>query len=126
MAATLTGDLKKKPPSTFFVLATGQQLTSPADPRVCIHASVSLTNAPYNYWVVVLNLGTKEVRAATTLKLSGPGLKFNKSAPAAYGANSIWVLWYNPENGVGQPGVYTLQATASGASATTKSFAVNP
>lgn len=127
LAATNAGDFAKKP-QTFFVLSTGQQLTSPADPGICIHASLSLANASYNYWVVALNLGTKNVTATTTLKLSGPGLKFNKSAQILYGAGGIWIVWYNPGAGVGQSGLYTLQSSVAGASgsATSKSFAVFP
>lgn len=129
LAAARSGELTglTDKAQTFFVLSTGQQLTSPSDPGICIHASLSLATAPYNYWVVVLNLGTRNVTSKTTLKLSGPGLKFNRSFQVTYGANGIWVVWYNPGVGVGQSGLYTLQSTAAGGgSASTKSFAVFP
>ena len=44
---------------------------------------------PYNYWVVVLNLGSQNLSRKTTLALSGPN-KFNRSVVVNYGANGIW------------------------------------
>ncbi len=126
LSAAPSGDITKKAPQTLFVLATGQQLTPPSNPSVCIHASLSNANATYNYWVIVINLGAQNVTSTTTVQLAGPGLKFNKSVRATYGANGIWAIWYNPGAGSGKSGLYTVTATvAGGGSATTKSFAIS-
>ncbi|HKV07046.1 MAG TPA: hypothetical protein VJ725_02840 [Thermoanaerobaculia bacterium] len=112
--------------STFQTLATGQMVSTPSNPSTLIHAALSDTRLAYNYWVVVLNLGST-VTKKVTLSLSGPGRKFNTSANVTWGGNGIWAVWYNPNVGVGTPGIYTLKATvASGGTVTTRSFAVNP
>lgn len=113
--------------TTFFVLSVGQQLTAPSNPATCLHAALSNVNLAYNYWVVVLNLGNQNLSRTTTVKLNGPGRKFNKSIVASYPAGSIYAVWYNPGVGVGQPGVYTFTGSVSGAGqAVTKSFETRP
>jgi hypothetical protein len=125
-AAQVDADGVARKGQSFVVLATGLQLTAPTNPSTLIHAALSSTDLPYNYWVITLNLGSQDLTRKTTLVLSGPK-KFNKSVVVNYGANGIWAVWYNPAVGVGTPGVYTLKATVDGGgSATTKSFAVNP
>jgi hypothetical protein len=113
--------------TTFFVLSVGQQLTNPSNPATCLHAALSNVNAAYNYWVVVLNLGNQSLARTTTVKLNGPGRKFNKSIVANYPSGSIQVVWYNPGVGVGQPGIYTFTGSVSGAGqSVTKSFETQP
>jgi hypothetical protein len=110
----------------FQVLAAGQMVSTPSNPSTLIHAALSDTRLGYNYWVVVLNLGST-VNKKTTLSLTGPGRKFNQSGTFTYGGNGIWAVWYNPGVGVGTPGTYTLKATVtSGGTVTTRSFAVSP
>lgn len=112
--------------TTFQVLAAGQMVSTPSNPSTLIHAALSDTRLAYNHWVVVLNLGST-VTKKTTLSLTGPGRKFNRSGNFSYGGNGIWAVWYNPGVGVGTPGIYTLKATVtSGGTVTTRSFAVNP
>jgi hypothetical protein len=126
LAALRSGESGDKA-TTFFLLAAGQQLTPPSNPSTCIHAALSLTNASYNYWVVVLNLGSQNLTRTTSVKLAGPGRNFNKSIQATYNAGGIWAVWYNPAGGVNKAGIYTYTATVSGAgSFVTRSFAVNP
>lgn len=112
--ATLGSDGAEKA-LPFYLLASGQQLTDPANPSVCIHASLSSVSAPYNYWLVVLNLSSQNVTRTTTVKLTGPGLKFSKAVSATYNANGIWAVWYNPGVGVGRAGLYTLKASVASA-----------
>jgi len=126
LAALRSGESGDKA-TTFFLLAAGQQLTAPTNPSVCIHAALSLTNAAYNYWVVVLNLGSQNLTRTTSVKLAGPGKNFNKSIQATYNAGGIWAIWYNPGSGVNKAGIYTYTATVSGAgSFVIRSFAVTP
>jgi hypothetical protein len=126
LAAMRSGDADAKA-ATFFALAAGQQLTSPANASTCINAALSNQNLSYNYWVVVLNLGNQGLVRSTRFKLTGPGKKFDKSFNVTYGSSSIWIIWYNPAFGVGTSGVYTFQPSVTGASSlTTKSFAIVP
>jgi hypothetical protein len=121
-----TGD-KKAPAVALTLLAGGQSLSPPASPAVCIHAPLSSTTLVYNYWLVVLNLGSQNVVKTTTFKLTGPGLTFNKSFSVTYRANGIWVVWYNPGASVHNPGFYTYVATVAGlGSFTSRTYAVNP
>ena len=116
-----------KAAQTLFVISVGQAPTAPPDPITTTHGALSDATFPYTYWIITLNLGRQNVTKATTLKLTGPGLKFTRSANVVYGANGIWVVGYRPDGGVRTPGVYTLQGTvAGGGSMTTKSFAINP
>ncbi len=112
---------------TFFAISAGQSPAPPTDPITTQHGALSDVTFPYNYWFIVLNLGTKDVRRKTTLKLSGPGLKFNRSFQFTYPKNGIWLVGHFPNAGAGVPGVYTFQATVdTGGSITNKSFAVFP
>ena len=123
-AASLERD---KAQSSLTVIAVGQASALPPTPVTTTHGALSDTTFPYTYWIITLNLGSQTVTKSTTLKLSGPGLKFNSSAAVVYGANGIWGVGYRPGAGVGVPGIYTLQGTVSGGgSITTKTFAVNP
>jgi hypothetical protein len=116
-----------KAAQSLFVIAVGQSPLTPSDPITTTHGALSDTTFPYTYWIITLNLGRQNVTKATTLKLTGPGLKFTRSANVIYGADGIWVVGYQPGGGVRTPGVYTLQGTvAGGGSITTKSFAINP
>ncbi len=116
-----------KAQSSLTVISVGQAPATPTTPVTTTHGALSDTTFPYTYWIITLNLGSKTVTKTTTLKLSGPGLKFNSSAAVVYGANGIWGVGYRPGTGVGVPGIYTLQGSVSGAgSITTKTFAVNP
>jgi hypothetical protein len=118
---------RDKAQSSLTVISVGQAPTTPPTPVTTTHGALSDTTFPYTYWIITLNLGSKTVTKSTTLKLTGPGLKFNSSAAVVYGANGIWGVGYRPGVGVGVPGVYTLQGSVSGAgSITTKTFAVNP
>lgn len=117
---------REKAQSSLTVIAVGQASALPPTPVTTTHGALSDTTFPYTYWIITLNLG-QTVTKSTTLKLSGPGLKFNSSAAVVYGGNGIWGVGYRPGAGVGVPGIYTLQGTVSGGgSATTKTFAVNP
>lgn len=121
----VTGKAKKA--SSLIVISVGQAPVVPPSPITTTHGALSDTTYPYTYWIITLNLGTQTVTKSTTLKLTGPGLKFNQSANVTYGAGGIWGIGYSPGSGVHTPGVYTLQGTVSGAgSITTKSFAINP
>lgn len=123
-AASLERD---KAQSSLTVISVGQASALPPTPVTTTHGALSDTTFPYTYWIITLNLGSQTVTKSTTLKLSGPGLKFNSSAAVVYGANGIWGVGYRPGVGVGVPGIYTLQGTVSGGgSITTKTFAVNP
>lgn len=109
----------------YYFLAAGQSLTPPTNPAALIHAALSNTQLGYNYWVVVVNLGS-DVTKNTTFKLTGPGRTFNRTAPLLYRANGIWTYWYSIP-GVGTPGFYHLAATVAGAGTfTIHTFAVNP
>ncbi len=112
---------------TFFAISAGQSPAPPTNPINTEHGALSDATFPYNYWFIVLNLGTKNVRKKTTLKLSGPGLKFNRSFQFNYPANGIWLVGHAPNAAVAVPGIYTFQATVDGGgSITNKSFAVFP
>ena len=125
MAALGAGD--DKAATTFYFLAAGLSQATPADPRICIHAALSTTNVSYNYWVVVLNLGSKDVTRSVGFKLTGPGHTFNKSASFTFGANGIWVAWYNPGFGVNTAGFYTYVGSVTGSgNFTTRTFTVTP
>jgi hypothetical protein len=126
-AVDADGAADKKAPASLTLLAGGQSLSSPTTPTACIHAALSNTTLTYNYWVVVLNLGTQNVTRTTSFKLTGPGLTFNRSFSVPYGANGIWVTWYNPAASVRNPGLYTYVASVTGlGSFTSRSFAINP
>ncbi len=112
---------------SLFVISVGQAPVLPPNPITTTHGALSDTTFPYTYWIITVNLGSQTVTKSTTLKLSGPGLKFKKSINVVYGANGIWGIGYSPGAGVQTPGVYTLQGTVKdGGSITTKSFAIRP
>jgi hypothetical protein len=109
------------------VISIGQAPGTPAAPIAASHGVLSDTTYPYTYWIITLSLGSQTVTKSTTFKLTGPGLKLNKSFSAVYGAGGIWIYGYRPGVGVGRPGIYTFQGSVSGGgSITTKTFAVNP
>ncbi len=109
------------------VISVGQATALPDTPITTSHGALSDTTYPYTYWVITLNLGNQTVTKTTTFKLTGPGLKFNRSVPVTYGAGGIWGIGFRPGSGVGTPGIYTFQGLVSGGgSITTKSFAINP
>jgi hypothetical protein len=121
------GATDKRAPVSLTFLAAGQSLSAPSDPTDLSHAALSSTNLVYNYWVVVVNLGTQNVTKATSFKLSGTGLTFNRSFSIPYNANGIWVAWYNPAASVRNPGFYTYVGGVSGfGTFTTHTLAVNP
>ncbi len=125
-AASLN-EQNEKAQASLTVISVGQAPVLPPTPVTTTHGALSDTTYPYTYWVITLNLGTQTVTKSTTLKLTGPGLKFTRSASVVYGANGIWGVGYRPGAGVGVPGIYTLQGSVSGGgSITTKTFAVNP
>lgn len=127
LAPLRSGDPDEKAVQTFFVISAGQAPTTPPNPIATTHGALSDTTFPYTYWIIVLNLGNQNVTRTTTAKLTGPGLKFNRSVQATYNAGGIWVIGFRPGVGAGAPGVYTFQATVAGAgSLTTRSFAVRP
>lgn len=112
---------------TIHVLAAGQAPLAPETPVAATHGVVSDATFPYTYWLITANLGSQPVTRATTLKLSGPGLKFNRSANVTYPANSVWGVFLRPGGSAGTPGIYTLQGTvANVGTVTTKTFAVSP
>ena len=118
---------EKAQASKLAVISVGQAPVLPPNPITTTHGALSDTTFPYTYWVITVNLGTQTVTKSTTFKLTGPGLKFNRTVPVIYGANGIWGIGFRPGSGVGTPGVYTFQGSvSSGGSATTKSFAVHP
>jgi hypothetical protein len=126
-AMSSDGVADKAQASSLTVISVGQAPASPSNPITTTHGAFSDATFPYTYWVITLNLGPQTVTKATTLKLTGPGLKFNRTQQVVYGANGIWVIGFRPGSGVGRPGIYTLQGSVSGGgSMTTKSFAVNP
>lgn len=118
---------RDKAQTSLTVISVGQATVLPPTPVTTTHGALSDTTFPYTYWVITLNLGSQTVTKSTTVKLTGPGLKFTRSASVVYGANGIWGVGYRPGVGVGVPGIYTLQGSVSGGgSITTKTFAVNP
>lgn len=118
---------EKAPASSLTVISVGQAPTLPPNPVSATHGALSDTTFPYTYWVITVNLGTQTVTKATTFKLNGPGLKFNRTQQVTYGANGIWGIGFRPGSGVGRPGIYTFQGSVSGGgSMTNKFFAVNP
>ncbi len=124
-AAEDTGD--KRAPVNLTLLAGGQSLSAPSTPTVCIHAALSNTTLVYNYWMVVLNLGSQDLVRTTSFKLTGPGLTFNRSFSVTYQANGIWAVWFNPAASVRNPGFYTYVASVTGlGNFTSRTFAVNP
>jgi|GEM_PF-4128634 len=109
----------------YYFLAAGQSLTPPSNPAALIHAAISSTQLGYNYWVVVVNLGTAVTRN-TTFKLTGPGHTFNRSYSLLYRANSVWFYWYSAPS-VSTEGFYHFAATVTGAGTfTIHTAAVNP
>ncbi len=119
-------ETNEKAQTSLTVISVGQAVATPSTPVTTSHGALSDTTYPYTYWIITLNLG-QTVTKATTAKLTGPGLKFNKSIPVLYGGNGIWGIGYRPGSGVGTPGIYTFQGSVSGGgSITTKSFAINP
>ncbi len=124
-SSEITGEAAQA--QSLFVISVGQAPVLPPTPITATHGALSDTTFPYTYWIITLNLGSQTVTKSTKLKLTGPGLKFNRSVNVTYGANGIWGIGYSPGSGVRTPGVYTLQGTVSGGgSITTKSFAINP
>lgn len=127
LLSALNREGSEKATSTFFIMAAGQSIPTPVTPTTCIHSALSNTNLPYNYWLVVLNLGSQNVTRTTSLKLTGPGQRFNRSTSVTYNANGIWAVWYKPATGVGTAGTYTFEAAVSGGgSFAIRSFAVRP
>lgn len=127
LEAMSTEEREKAAAASLTVISVGQAPTLPPNPITTTHGALSDTTYPYTYWIITLNLGSQNVTKSTTLKLTGPGLKFNRSTQVTYGAGGIWGVGFRPGGGVGVPGIYTLQGTVSGAgSITTKTFAVNP
>lgn len=127
LEASSLNEQNEKAQANLTVISVGQATVLPPTPVTTSHGALSDTTYPYTYWVITLNLGTQTVTKSTTLKLTGPGLKFTRSASVIYGANGIWGVGYRPGAGVGVPGIYTLQGSVSGGgSITTKTFAVNP
>lgn len=127
LEASSLDERNDKAQASLTVISVGQAPAVPPIPVTTTHGALSDTTFPYTYWIITLNLGTQTVTKSTTLKLTGPGLKFTRSASVVYGANGIWGVGYRPGVGVGTPGIYTLQGSVSGGgSITTKSFAINP
>jgi hypothetical protein len=111
--------------TAYYFLAGGQSLTPPSNPAALIHAALSNTQLGYNYWVVVVNLGS-DVTRNTTFKLIGPGRTFNRTFPLLYRANSIWFYWYSASS-VDTPGFYHFVPTVAGAGTfAIHTAAVNP
>lgn len=109
----------------YYFLAGGQSLTPPANPAALLHAALSNTQLGYNYWVVVVNLGS-DVTRKTTFKLIGPGRTFNRTFSLLYRANTIWFYWHSAPS-VGTPGFYRYLSTVAGAGTfTIHTAAVNP
>ena len=120
------GSSDDKAATPFYFLSAGQSQATPADPRICVHASLSTTTVSYNYWVVVLNLSNQNITRSVNFRLTGPGRTFNRSISFTFG-NGIWVAWYNPGAGVSTPGFYTYVGTVAGSgNFTNRSFAVSP
>jgi hypothetical protein len=118
---------EKMAAASLTVISVGQAPALPPSPVTTTHGALADTTYPYTYWIITLNLGAQTVTKTTTLKLTGPGLKFNRSTQVTYGANGIWGVGFRPGGGMGTPGIYTLQGSVSGGgSITTKSFAVHP
>ncbi len=118
---------QEKAASSLTVISVGQAPALPTTPVTTTHGALSDTTFAYTYWIITLNLGPQTVTKTTTWKLTGPGLKFNRSAPVVYGANGIWGIGFRPGGGAGTPGIYTFQGSVSGGgSMTIKSFAVKP
>ena len=98
---------------SYTFLAAGQSLTPPSNPSALAHAALSNYQLGYNYWVVVINLGSAVTRK-TTFRLIGPGRTFNRSFQLLYRADSIWYYWYSAPS-VGTPGFYRYISTVAGA-----------
>jgi hypothetical protein len=121
------GAAGKRAPVSLTFLAAGQSISAPAAPSICIHAALSNTILPYNYWMVGINLGTQNLARTASFKLAGPGLTFNRSFSVTYHANAFWAVWFIPGAGVGTPGFYTYTAAVSGlGSFVTHTYAANP
>ncbi|HXU29466.1 MAG TPA: hypothetical protein VN851_02720 [Thermoanaerobaculia bacterium] len=109
----------------YYFLAGGQSLTPPTSPSAMIHAALSNTRLGYNYWVIVVNLGT-DVTRNTTFKLTGPGRTFNRTFSLQYRANGIWTYWFTAPS-VNTAGFYHFLPTVAGAGTfAIHTFAVNP
>ncbi len=109
----------------YYFLAAGQSLTPPTTPTAMIHAALSNDRASYNYWVLVVNLGS-DVTRNTTFKLTGPGRTFNRTFSTLYRANGIWTYWYTAPS-VNNQGFYHFLPTVAGAGTfAIHTFAVNP
>jgi hypothetical protein len=121
------GAADKRAPASLAFLAAGQSVSAPAAPSFCIHAALSNTMLPYNYWMVGVNLGNQSLARTASFKLTGPGLTFNRSFSVTLHANAFWAVWLIPGTGVGTPGFYTYTGTVSGlGSFVTHTFAANP
>jgi hypothetical protein len=113
--------------SSLTVLAAGQSPLPPVTPVATSHGVLADNTFPYSYWIISVNVSSQAVTRATTLKLSGPGLKFTKTVNFIYGPNTLSMFFFRPGNGAGRSGIYTLQGTVTGVgSMTTKFFAVDP
>ena len=111
--------------TAYYFLAGGQSLTPPTNPAALLHAALSNPQLGYNYWVVVVNLGS-DVTRKTTFKLLGPGRTFNRTFSLLYRANTIWFYWYSASS-VGTPGFYRFVSTVAGAGTfTIHTAALNP
>jgi hypothetical protein len=122
-----SADASQRAQAPLTVISVGQAPALPPSPVTTTHGALADTTFPYTYWIITVNLGNQRLTKATSLKLTGPGLKFNRSTQVAYGANGIWGIGYRPGGGVVKPGIYTLQGTVNGGgSITTKFFAINP
>ncbi|MFL6192603.1 MAG: hypothetical protein ACJ75H_00420 [Thermoanaerobaculia bacterium] len=109
----------------YYFLAAGQSLTPPSNPSALVHAAISNTQLSYNYWVVVVNLGT-DVTRNTTFRITGPGRVFNRTFPLLYRSNTVWFYWYSAP-GVSTPGFYHYFSTVAGAGTfAIHTAAVNP
>lgn len=128
LLASAEAEVGEKAISTFILLATGQQLTSPSNASTLIHAALSSRGLRYNHWWTAVNLGGANLVRNCTIKVARPGKTvFNRTFSCSYNANSIVTTWYKHTSGVGATAVHTQTATvkdATSSPAITRSYAV--
>ncbi len=100
----------------FRVLACGHMAAEPLNPATVVTALISDVETLYNLWFVVLNATDLDEQRKTAVRVTGPG-EFEFEAideETFYAANSITLIWINPETAFAEIGLYIHRVTVRG------------
>lgn len=100
----------------FRTLACGHMAAEPLNPATVVTALISDVETLYNLWFVVLNATDLDEQRKTAVRVTGPG-EFEFEAideETFYAANSITLIWINPETAFAEIGLYIHRVTVRG------------